>query len=164
MGAILQQIEATPALLILAAGVVLIALDIFLTNDTFIAWIGASLLGVGALNAMDLPGVVQLSAFPVLLIACVALIRPLILKTTTPEDQSLNPDDFLGKTASLLDCKDDAPHEGRAIVTGCGEWRVRHVDGKSILKDDVYYVVGRDGFTLLIDRDPDHIPEGGNSQ
>ena len=161
MEALLHQIEATPALLILAVGVVLIALDIFLTNDTFVAWIGASLLGVGALNALDLPGIVQLSAFPVLLISCVALIRPLVLKTTTPKDQSLNPDDLLGKTASLLECKDEAPHEGRAVVTGYGEWRVRHFDGKSILKDEVYFVVGRDGFTLLIDND---LPQRGGNQ
>ena len=155
MTQLLELIETTSPWAILAAGIVLIIVDVLVTNDSWLAWIGSAVLGVGVFNAFDAPGVVQLIAFPILVVIALVLVRPIMVRTSQPRDQSTRVEDLLGCSGTVLDIKEDSPSEGRAAMVGHGEWRIRHENGVPLCANERIWVTGIDGLTLLVSREAD---------
>ncbi len=78
----IQLLENSPAWIIVTVGIVLIIIDVLVTSDSYLAWIGFAVIGVAGLNALDAPGSVQLGAFPVLTVISLAVVRRFFIKTS----------------------------------------------------------------------------------
>lgn len=146
----IQVLESTPAWTIVTVGIILVIIDVLITSDSYLAWIGFAVIGVAGLNALDAPGSVQLGAFPVLTVISLAVVRRFFIKTSILQDQSANVENIIGASGTVLDVFKTASGSGNARINGHGEWRIRTSEGKEIKPLDKVRVVGRDGLTLIV--------------
>lgn len=151
---ILTGLENAPAWPIVAIGLVLIIVDVLLTNDSYLAWIGVSVFGVALLNAYGMPGMVQLIGFPIILFVTLVHVRAFFISTSEPRDLSVTPERLRGCMGTVIDIKEDDPALGRIAVVDHGEWRCRTQTGERLSTQGRVRVIGNEGLTLLVDLDP----------
>lgn len=150
----LNSIDAMPAWLLVSIGISLVLLDVLITSDSYLAWVGGGVLGAGLLDAIGAPPLLQVIAFPAITLILLTQVRRLV----HPPNSSAEPDELRAlrhTTGRVLDVAESSELEGRVVITGKGEWRYRAVAGVPGPGDRVR-VVDNEGLVVLVEIAPEN--------
>jgi membrane protein implicated in regulation of membrane protease activity len=148
----IPAIEAIPFWYLLAAGLILVLIDMLLTNDFHLMWVGIAVGATGGANALRLPGELQLLTF---VVSCGALMlygRRVVrsLPNRAPAGSVLT--DIRGACGVVLHQTNPATGEARAHLQEHGEWRVVSVRRDvPLAAGQRVRVVDREGLVLIVE-------------
>jgi membrane protein implicated in regulation of membrane protease activity len=156
MGALasIPWIEAVPFWVLLAVGLCLIGIDVYLTNDNHVMWVGVGVIAAAVAGAMRFGGEAQIVVFATTLVACILYARKLVARLPRREDQASSVVDLDHSVGTVLDVSESSPAEGRALIPDHGEWRVLSRRKEQLKPGERVRVVGREGLVLLVEPAP----------
>lgn len=146
-------LEGIPFWVILLVGVAFVGVDVLLTNDNHLMWIGAGILATGVANAAGLSGEIQILVFVGTLLACMLYVRRLISRIPRVEDQASEAFELYDLVGTVLSSDQTGTGEGRVLIPEHGEWRVKD-PLLQLSPGDRARVVGREGLLLLVEKIP----------
>lgn len=148
-------IEAIPFWLLIGFGIVLVAIDIFASNDNHIMWIGGAVIVTGIAKAFGLNGEYVLLVFAATAFAGIVYIRRFVSKLPRLEDQASSVIDLVGAEAIVIDVSNDGEASCRVRVIDHGEWRGIPSSGcERLVPGQRVRVLAREGLVLRVTQLP----------
>lgn len=141
---------ATVSLLII--GLALVAVDLVITSDDHLSWIGFGFLGLAALSLGGASLVTLAAAFPVVIFGSVFFVRKWIRARPRPKSDHWFRE-VSGKIGGIIVVEDDDACFGRIQIAHQGEWRCRSSNSQRLIVKGRAQVVGHDGLVLLVSMD-----------
>jgi len=144
-------LESIPFWIFIAIGLALIAVDVYLTNDNHVMWVGVAVIATAIASMARLPGEYQVLVFIATLIGCMVYVRRLVARIPRVEDQASSVLDLQDAIGTVLHVSDTSPPEARALIRDHGEWRVIcEVKDHRFAQGERVRVVGREGLVLVV--------------
>jgi membrane protein implicated in regulation of membrane protease activity len=157
-------LESIPFWILLAAGLVLVGIDVYLTNDNHVMWVGFAVIATAIASAAHLPGEYQIIVFAGSLVACMLYVRRLVAKIPRVETQASSVIDLEGAVGTVLNPSSEAAPEARALIRDHGEWRIICEPKDHVLTPgERVRVVGREGLVLVVSPAPRTEPVSGSN-
>lgn len=151
---LIHAIESVPVWLWLTLAAALVALDAFATSSVYFGCLGVSFFMVGLLDALEMPGDIQIAAL-IVVFPIVAWKAPRVLaRFARTHDLLPDLDALQGQVGRVLD-SGSSGSAIRAHFADHGDWQIRCKQNITLRQGDEVQVVERDGLVLIVERTED---------
>ena len=153
--ALADFLESVSPWILVTVAIALVGVDIMLTNDDHLMWIGFALLPVAVANAIGFPGDIQVVVFAAGVAICMIYVRRLVRRLPRREPEASRVLTLRDCAGTILDVEPSSASEGRAVIVGHGEWRVRlESSSQSLNVGQRIRVVDHEGMVLIVRTEP----------
>lgn len=123
-----------------------------ITFDLCTIWFAVGALAAGLVGIVTDNLVVQLTAFIVVSVLCLAFTKPLVDRFLKSKQVKTNVASLVGERARVVGTINNSLEQGAVFINGL-EWTARSIDDSIIEKDELVTVLKIDGVKLIVQQE-----------